>query len=73
MYVRQIGSQVMEQSGDNRATQFLLQIAIDVQRGQTSQLSVSPRDSSFLGLFSSSHGQVLISQGHAPDLKVFAC
>jgi len=24
----------------------------------------------FLGLFSSSHNQVLISQGHAPDLKI---
>ena len=31
--VRQIGSWVMEQSGDNRATQFLIRrIAIDVQR-----------------------------------------
>ena len=32
--VRQIGSRVMEQPGDNRATQFLIQkVAIDVQRG----------------------------------------
>ena len=32
--VRRIGSRVMEQSGDNRATQFLIQkVAIDVQRG----------------------------------------
>ena len=31
--VRRIGSRVMEQSGDNRATQFLIQkVAIDVQR-----------------------------------------
>ena len=32
--MRQIGSQVMEQSGDNRATQFLIQkVAIDAQHG----------------------------------------
>ena len=31
--VRQIGSRVMEQTGDNRATQFLIQkISLDVQR-----------------------------------------
>ena len=32
--VRRIGSRVMEQTGDNRATQFLIQkISLDVQRG----------------------------------------
>ena len=38
-WVRQIGSRVMEQSGDNGATQFLIQrIAINVQRGNAQQL-----------------------------------
>ena len=37
--MRRIGSQVMEQSGDNRATQFLLQmVAINVQRGNTASV-----------------------------------
>jgi len=37
--VRWIGSQVMEQIGDNRATQFLIQkIAIDVQRGNAASV-----------------------------------
>ena len=37
--VRQIGSRVMEQSGDNRATQFLIQkVAIDVQRGNAASV-----------------------------------
>ena len=37
--VRRIGSQVMEQSGDNRASQFLIQkIAIDVQRGNAASV-----------------------------------
>ena len=34
-----IGSRVMEQSGDNRATQFLIQkVAIDVQRGNAASV-----------------------------------
>ena len=37
--VRRIGSWVMEQSGDNRATQFLIQkVAIDVQRGNAASV-----------------------------------
>ena len=37
--VRRIGSRVMEQSGDNRATQFLIQkVAIDVQRGNAASV-----------------------------------
>ena len=42
--VRRIGSRVMEQSGDNRATQFLIQkVAIDVQRGNaTSVMATMP-------------------------------
>ena len=37
--VRQIGSRVMEQSGDNRVTQFLIQkVAIDVQRGNAASV-----------------------------------
>jgi len=40
---------------------------------QTSQLLQFDRETRVLGLFSSSQGQVLISQGHNQDLKVFAC
>ena len=40
---------------------------------QTSQLLRFDRETRVLGLFSSSQGQVLISQGHNQDLKVFAC
>jgi len=37
--VRQISPWVMEQSGDNRATQFLIQkVAIDVQRGNAASV-----------------------------------
>ena len=37
--VRRIGSRVMEQSGDNRANQFLIQkVAIDVQRGNAASV-----------------------------------
>ena len=37
--VRRIRSRVMEQSGDNRATQFLIQnVAIDVQRGNAASV-----------------------------------
>ena len=37
--VRRIGSRVMEQSGDNRATQVLIQkVAIEVQRGNAASV-----------------------------------
>ena len=37
--VRRIGSRVIEQSGDNRVTQFLIQkVAIDVQRGNAASV-----------------------------------
>ena len=37
--VRRIGSRVMEQSGDNRATQFLIQkVVIEVQRGNAASV-----------------------------------
>ena len=40
--VRRIGFRVMEQSGDNRATQFLIQkVAIDVQRGNAASVIVT--------------------------------
>ena len=40
--VRWIGSRVMEQSGDNRALQFLIQrIAIDVQGGNAASVMVT--------------------------------
>ena len=43
--VRRIGSRVMEQSGDNRATQFLIQkVAIDVQRGNAASVMPSSQD-----------------------------
>ena len=50
--VRWIGSQVMEQSGDNRATQFLIQkVAIYVQHGNAASVMAtipSSQDFSFL-------------------------
>jgi len=40
--VRWIGSQVMEQPGDNRATQFLIQkVTIDVQCGNAASVMAS--------------------------------
>ena len=39
LIVRRIGSQVVEQSGDYRATQFLYQkVDIDVQRGNAASI-----------------------------------
>ena len=39
--VRRIGSRVKEQSGDNRATQFLIQkVAIDVQCGNAASVNI---------------------------------
>ena len=39
LLARRIGSRVMEQSGDNRATQFLIQkVTIDVQRGNAASV-----------------------------------
>ena len=44
----EIGSWVLEQSGDNRATQFLIQkVAIDAQRGNAASVMAtipSPQD-----------------------------
>ena len=50
--VRRIGSRVMEQLGNNTATQFLIQkVAIDVQRGNaTSVMATIPSSQDFASL-----------------------
>ena len=52
--VRQIGSWVMEQSGDNRATQFLIQkVAIEVQHGNAASVMATIPSSQDWAEFSS--------------------